>query len=98
MSQQDRRGLPDGSQQGGYEAAQRQAQGGDPGRSAAGSNYGDWSGSRGAQETGPAGPQRGDAGREPGNCSGQDCGNSGRPGSGENPPGRSSTPAGKGGT
>lgn len=91
MSQKDRRGRPHGSQQGGDEAGQRQAQGGpgaDQERSAAGSNYGDWSGNRGVRESGPAGQHRDNPGCEPGNYGGQDYGNSGQPGSGGNPPGR----------
>lgn len=53
MSYQDKQTRPQGSQQGGYEAGRRQAQGGygeNNDRSAAGSNYGDWSGSRGMRD------------------------------------------------
>lgn len=101
MSQQDKQGRPQGSQQGGYEAGRRQAQGGhgeDYERSAAGSNYGDWSGSRSAQDEryrgGYGGQESGredyhgggherQESREPGNYGRQDYGNSGRFGGGE---------------
>lgn len=75
MSHQDKQSRPQGSQQGGNEAGRRQAQGGygaSNERSAAGSNYGDWSGSRGMRDDSARGgyglqeQDRGERGDHPG--------------------------------